>query len=639
MNNAYVPYLGNDLGAVYTKEKTTFRVWTPTATCVQLYLYNNGNGDLPYEIIEMEPDKDGTWFYEKTGDINKMYYTYVVTADGVSRESNDPYAKACGVNGLRSQVLDMSETNPEGFLEDKGPVVEKETDIIVYEISVADTTADESCHATYPGKYLGLTETGLTNAKGMATGLDHIKELGVTHVQIMPSYDFGSIDESRLEIPQYNWGYDPVNYNVPEGSYSTDPFHGEVRVKEFKQMVQSFHKHGLGVIMDVVYNHTFNIEDNCFQKCVPDYYYRKTKTGYSDASACGNEVASEKPMTRKYIVDSLIHWVKEYHIDGFRFDLMGVLDIETMQLAKEELEKIRPGIILYGEGWTGGDSTIPANERALKMNVTKMNGIGAFSDDIRDAIKGHVFNLDEKGFVQGAPNMENDIRFAVTAGCKHSGVDYDAYTYSEDIWAKHPVDVVNYVSCHDNLTLWDKLWMSAPEATDKERLAMNRLAAAVIFTSQGITFFLSGEEFARTKPVEGTDEVSENSYNLSLYTNSMKYDRLTEYKDLYEYYKNFIRLRKDHDLFRLATTEDVQKALTFVEGLPANVVAFTLENEKETIFVAYNANKTKVSLELPKSGDWTVYVDNDKVSAQGIREVSDKKIEVSAISCIVAIQK
>lgn len=642
MENRYTPYFGNDLGAVYTKEKTAFRLWAPTAEHVTICFYKSGDNGEAFETEEMNPAENGTWTYVKTGDLDKTYYTYLVTVDGVTRETNDPYAKACGVNGVRSMVCDLEKTNPTDFKSDKGPAVEKETDLIVCEISIADTTADESCKAKYPGKYLGLTEEGLKSKEGLSTGLDHLKELGITHVQLMPCYDFGSIDESRPDIPQYNWGYDPVNYNIPEGSYSTDPFHGEVRIREYKEMVQALHKAGLGVIMDVVYNHTFDIDGNCFQKCVPDYYYRKNEKGYSDASACGNEVASDKPMVSKFIVDSLIHWTKEYHIDGFRFDLMGVLDIETMQKAKEELEKIRPGIIFYGEGWTGGDSTLSAKKRALKMNVPKMQGIGAFSDDIRDAVKGHVFNLHEKGFVNGASGMENDIRFSITAGCKHSGVDYEKYTYSEDIWAKHPVDVVNYVSCHDNLTLWDKLAISCPDESKETRLSMNRLAASIIFTAQGIPFFLSGEEFARTKPIEGTDEVSENSYNLPLYTNSMKYGRLYEYKDLCEFYRGLIAFRKAHDLFRLKTTEEVQRALTFVEGTPANVVAYTLENDAETIFVVYNANKEAVNLELPKSGTWTVFVDNDKADAAGICKVkhaAGEKIEIGAISCYAAILK
>ncbi|MBR4026723.1 MAG: type I pullulanase, partial [Lachnospiraceae bacterium] len=499
-------------------------------------------------------------------------------------------------------------------------------------------TSDASCGAKYAGKYLGLTETGTKNKAGIATGLDHIKELGVTHVQIMPSYDFGSIDESKPDVEQYNWGYDPINYNVPEGSFSTDPFHGEVRIKEYKKMVQTFHENGLGVIMDVVYNHTYDIVNNCFQKCVPDYYYRMDGDEYSDASACGNEVASEKPMVSKFIVDSLLYWASEYHLDGFRFDLMGCLDIETMQKASDELRKINPDIIIYGEGWAGGPSTLAEEKRALKANTPKSQGVGAFSDDIRDTIKGHVFYEEEPGFVNGAQGLENDVRYSVVGATRHSGVDYEAYTYSEGPWAKNPVDIVNYVSCHDNLTLWDKLSLSSGDADETTRLSMNRLASAMVFTAQGIPFFLQGEEFARTKPIEGTDEVAENSYNLPLYTNSIKYDRLTEYKDLYEYYRGIIAFRKAHGLFRLGKTEEVQKYLTFVEDLPKNVVAFVLENEEETIFVAYNANTESVTLDLPKAGDWTICIDDDRASAEGVGTATDK-VEVKAIACIAGVLK
>lgn len=633
-------YEGNDLGAVYSREQTVFRLWAPTAEQVNICLYENGNGGKPLEVEPMAKDVCGTWIYTKSGDLHGTYYTYLVTVDGCEQESSDPYGKAAGVNGIRSMVVDLESTNPEGFAEDKGPVVENWTDIVVYELSILDTTADESCGVEYPGKYLGLTETGTKNKAGMATGLDHILETGVTHVQIMPSYDFGSIDESRPDVPQYNWGYDPINYNVPEGYFSTDPFHGEVRIKEYKQMVQSFHKHGIGVIMDVVYNHTYDVENNCFHKCVPDYYYRINEDGtYSDASACGNEVASDKPMVSKFIIDSLVYWAKEYHIDGYRFDLMGVLDIETMNKAAEELRKINPNIVIYGEGWTGGPSTIPDEERALKCNVPSLVNVGAFSDDIRDSVRGHVFYEEETGYVTGKEDMENDIRYSVVGATQHPEVDYEAYTYSEGPWAKNPVDIINYVSCHDNLTLWDKLSVSRPDAAEEELLAMNRLAATIVFTSQGIPFFLSGEEFARTKPIEGTDEVSENSYNLPIYTNKMDYDRLTQYKDLFEYYKGMIAFRKAHRGLRLATAEEVQKALHFTDGLPKNVVAFTVVTEEETLFVAYNANTEAVTIDLPSRAEWEICIDGDKASTEALRKLTeeDEQVEIQAVSALVAV--
>lgn len=637
-----VTYEGNDLGVVYEKDHTSFRLWAPTAESVELCFYANGDGGEADEVVQMEKSEGGTWFYVKEGDLHKLYYTYKVTVDGVTRESNDPYAKAAGVNGRRSMVVDLAKTNPEGFTEDKGPEVKKWTDIVVYEMSVLDTTSDESCGAKNPGKYIGLTETGLKTPEGVATGLDHILDLGVTHVQIMPAYDFGSIDESKPEVPQYNWGYDPINYNLPEGSFSTDPFHGEVRIKEFKQMVQSFHEHGLGVIMDVVYNHTYDIDNNCFQKCVPDYYYRITEDGeYSDASACGNEVASDHPMCSKFIIDSLKYWASEYHIDGYRFDLMGVLDIETMNKAAVELKKINPNIVIYGEGWTGGPSTIPDNERALKCNVPALVDVGAFSDDIRDTIRGHVFYEEEVGYISGKQNMENDIRYSVVGATQHPEVDYEEYDYSDGPWAKNPVDIVNYVSCHDNLTLWDKISVSCPEASKEEKLAMNRLAHSMVFTSQGIPFFLSGEEFARTKPIEGTDQVSENSYNMPFYTNNMRYDRLVEYIDLYNYYKGVIAFRKAHEGLRFATAEEVREHVHFVDGLPKNVVAFTVKTEEETIFVVYNSNREAVKVMLPESDNWEICIDNDKASVEALRTLTkeDATVEVKPIACLVAVAK
>ena len=637
MKKRYTYYDGNDLGAVYTKTETAFRLWAPTAERVRICFYEKGDGTETPEIREMQKNADGTWSCEKGGDLHKVYYTYLVCIDGKEQETNDPYAKAAGVNGKRSMVVDLEQTNPEGFDKDKGPVVEKETDIVVYEISVADTTADASCGAKYPGKYLGLTERGTKNRKGMATGLDHILELGITHVQIMPSYDFGSIDESKPDEEQYNWGYDPVNYNLPEGSYSTDPFHGEVRIKEYKQMVQALHQAGLGVIMDVVYNHTFDIDGNCFQKCVPDYYYRKTRNGYSDASACGNEVASEKPMVSKYIVDSLKYWALEYHIDGFRFDLMGCLDIKTMEKAVKELRKINPDIILYGEGWTAGPSILPERKRCLKNNISKFNGIGAFSDDIRDAVRGHVFYEKETGFASGKTGTENAIRYAVAGAVRHPQVDYKAYTYSKGAWAKNPADTVNYVSCHDNLTLWDKLTISRPDAGEEEKKAMNRLAASIVFTSQGIPFLLSGEEFARSKPVEGSDELSENSFNLTLYTNSLKYDRLSKYKDLYEFYRGLIAFRKAHKGFWFKTKEEVQNGIRFIDGLPKNVVAFTVAAEEELLFAAYNANPESVVIELPQCKEWKICIDGNKASDKAIRIVEDSHVEIQGISCLAAI--
>lgn len=630
-------YLFDDLGAVYSSDETGFRLWAPVADEVFLCLYKTGDGDDLIKRVRMEKSEGGTWFSLQTGDLDKTYYTYELKYGDRLIESYDPYARACGVNGLRSMVIDLAKTNPEGFSQDKGPDCAEVTDAIITEISVVDTTADKSSGVKNAGRFLGLTEEGTVSAEGMATALDHIKELGVTHVQILPSFDFASIDESS-DKEQYNWGYDPLNYNIPEGSMSSDPFHGEVRIREYKQMVKAFHDNGIGVIMDVVYNHTFNIEGNSFQKTAPDYFYRKDGDRYSDASACGNEVASERPMVRKYIIDSLCYWVSEYHIDGFRFDLMGVLDIETMNQARAALVKLKPDIILYGEGWTGGDSVMPAGQRALKVNVSKMPGYGMFSDDIRDSVKGHVFYYDQLGFADGGTGKENDICYAVTGAVKHPQVDYDRYTYTaEGAWAVRPGNSINYVSCHDNYTLWDRYEISSPEDSVDILKRKNMLSAAIVFTSQGVPFFLQGEEFGRTKPIEGSDDRAENSYNMSLYTNSVKYDRLAEFKDMNEYYKGLIRIRKNHSLFRLSTAEQVAQKLRFTDCNEPNVVAYWLMDENEQIFVAYNANREAVTLELPEEGGWTVIAQDTCADDRGIAQIKNQAV-IPQISCLIAIK-
>lgn len=630
-------YLFDDLGAVYSSDETGFRLWAPVADEVFLCLYKTGDGDDLIKRVRMEKSEGGTWFSLQTGDLDKTYYTYELKYGDRLIESYDPYARACGVNGLRSMVIDLAKTNPEGFSQDKGPDCAEVTDAIITEISVVDTTADKSSGVKNPGRFLGLTEEGTVSAEGMATALDHIKELGVTHVQILPSFDFASIDESS-DKEQYNWGYDPLNYNIPEGSMSSDPFHGEVRIREYKQMVKAFHDNGIGVIMDVVYNHTFNIEGNSFQKTAPDYFYRKDGDRYSDASACGNEVASERPMVRKYIIDSLCYWVSEYHIDGFRFDLMGVLDIETMNQARAALVKLKPDIILYGEGWTGGDSVMAADQRALKVNVSKMPGYGMFSDDIRDSVKGHVFYYDQLGFADGGTGKENDIRYAVAGAVKHPQVDYDRYTYTaEGAWAVRPGNSINYVSCHDNYTLWDRYEISSPEDSVDILKRKNMLSAAIVFTSQGVPFFLQGEEFGRTKPIEGSDDRAENSYNMPLYTNSVKYDRLAEFKDMNEYYKGLIRIRKNHSLFRLSTAEQVAQKLRFTDCNEPNVVAYRLMDENEQIFVAYNANREAVTLELPEEGGWTVIAQDTFADDRGIAQIKNQAV-IPQISCLIAIK-
>lgn len=629
-----IPYDGNDLGAVYTKKYTAFRLWAPTADAVTLCLYREGDGDCLSDTLPMKRDVQGTWTIRVDGDLRHVYYTYRLERSGKTVESQDPYSVAVGVNGQRSMVLDLKETDPENFKEDHGPVFSNRTDLVICEISVLDSTADGSSGVKYPGKYLGLAEKGTKNKEGEATGLDYLKSLGITHVQIMPMYDFASIDEAAPKKREYNWGYDPLNYNVPEGSFSTDPFHGEVRIREMKEMIAAFHREGIGVIMDVVYNHTYDL-DSCLQKCEPDYYYRMNGTRYSNASACGNEVASEQPMMRKYIVESVCYWAREYHVDGFRFDLMGVLDIDTMNEISRRLREINPYIILYGEGWTGGTSTMPEFRRAMKRNARMLDGIGMFSDDIRDMVRGHVFYNKDCGYVSGKKKMKVAVRYCAAGGVWHPQVDYASYTYAAGgTWTDTPEKVINYVSCHDNLTLWDKLQISRPDCDAGERLAMNRLAAAMVFTAQGVPFFLSGEEFARTKPVGENGEVSENSYNLPYETNVLRYDWNDEQKELQQYYRGLIAFRKAHKGLRMTDAEEIRQNILFMEMTSEQTIAFTIRQPEETLLVAYNASGRKETLLLPDDRTWTLYIDDLHAGTEPIGSVHSN-MELPATGCVV----
>ena len=442
--NDELVYDGNDLGAVYTKEKTTFRIWTPAAGKVSLNLYEQGDGDNLIETIPMTADVKGTWVCEKTGDLNGVYYTYSVQIGNKVNEVVDLYARSAGVNGNRGEILDLQATDPDGFDADVRPAFNNATDAVIYEVHIRDLSSDASSGIRNAGKFLGLTERGTKNREGLATGLDHILDLGVTHVQILPSFDYATVDETKPDTAQFNWGYDPKNYNVPEGSYSTDPYHGEVRVNEMKQMIKTLHENGIRVNMDVVYNHTYHLADSWFQKTVPDYYYRKNGNHYSDGSGCGNETASERAMMRKYIVDSVVYWATEYHIDGFRFDLMGVHDLDTMKAVRKALDQVNPDIMVYGEGWTGGESALPAAQLATKNNIYRLDRVGAFSDDIRDGIKGSVFDFLDKGFVSGKDDMEENIKFSVVVATPHSQVTLTKAGDKCTNWSGQPGQSINY---------------------------------------------------------------------------------------------------------------------------------------------------------------------------------------------------
>ena len=631
----YEVYTGNDLGAVYSPKMTRFKVWAPEAESVKLNLYKQGEGDNLIDQHIMKKSANGTYVFEKQGDCNGIYYTYTVVNHGEEQEAVDPYTKAAGVNGQRGMVINLAKTNPQGFELDGYRNPEHITDAIIYEGSVRDFTMDESSGVFHNGKFLGLTEANTTNHFGEATALDYISGLGVTHVQILPAFDFETVDEKNQKA-QYNWGYDPDNYNVPEGSYAVSPYDGAVRIQEMKQMVLALHSRGIGVIMDVVFNHTYRRDDSNLQKIVPGYYYRSDETGYTNGSGCGNEVASDRPMVQKLIVDSLIYWAKEYHIDGFRFDLMGVLDIDTMNVIAERLKEIRPDIYLYGEGWNGGPSSLAEEKRAFKASAKKMPGIGMFNDDIRDTIKGSVFYDDHLGFVNGGTHLENALRYGITGAVAHPQVDYDAY--GSKPWAKEPGQSINYVSCHDNYTLWDKLSVSCPEASEEKKKAMNRLCAAIVFTSQGVPFIQAGEEFLRSKPLPEKKGFAENSYNMPDTVNSIKWDNIHEYPDMIAYYKGLMALRKAHPVFRMQSEAEMTQNLCFLLDTPENVVAYLLKGKgaddtPENILVIFNGNDEEILYNLPE-GKWKILVDDKTAGADGKKNISEKA-DVEPLSALV----
>lgn len=615
-------YDGDDLGATYTKEKTSFRVWAPTADQLYLNLYEAGNGGEAADPIIMEKDVKGTWVASVDGDLNGKYYTYTaVFGNTVNDDIVDPYARTVGVNGKRGMILDLDSTNPDGWNSDERHTYANTTDMSIYELHIRDFSSDPDCGIKNTGKYIAFTETGTTDSNGVPTGIDHLKDLGITTVHILPSYDFGSVDETKLDKPQFNWGYDPVNYNAPEGSYSTDPYHGEVRVNEYKQMVQSLHNAGIGVVMDVVYNHTYNT-NYCFNKLVPGYFYRTDSNG----SGCGNDVASERSMVSKFIVDSVAYWASEYHLDGFRFDLMGLIDTDTMNNVRAALDKIDPSICIYGEGWTMSTNISKEVSMANQSNASLTPGVGYFSDTIRDAIKGSVFEAEDPGYVNG--NLKK------AAGIKNGVLGTPS-------WSPAPTQTITYSSCHDNYTLWDKIASSNPDDSEADRIKQNLLAAAIVYTSQGVPFIQAGEEFLRTKVKEdGTFE--HNSYASPDSVNLLDYSRITDYKDVYNYYKGLISFRKAHSAFRMTTNEDVNKYLSFVEdGLDDGVIAYSIDgaanNEvAEQIFVIYNPNREATNVTLP-DGDWDVYVSGNQAGTT-VLSTAKGEVSVEPISATVLVK-
>lgn len=638
----YPVYTGEDLGLTYTAAKSTFKLWAPTASDARILLYEAGEGGQPITTEAMKFAGDGVWKATFNEDLKGKFYAFQVQIEGKwSAEVPDPYVKAVGVNGNRGMVIDLDETDPEGWENDQRPPLNNPTDVIIYELHVRDLSSDPNSGIKNAGKFLGLTELGTKSAEGEMTGLDHIKDLGVTHIHLLPSFDYKSIDESIKNNPKFNWGYDPQNFNVPEGSYSTDPYDGNVRIREFKEMVKTLHENGLRVVMDVVYNHTYQTEQSLFEQLVPGYYFRKNADGtFSNASGTGNETASERAMFRKYMIESVKYWVNEYHVDGFRFDLMAIHDHETMNQISAELHKIDPTIIIYGEGWTAGDSPLPEEQRSLKKYVSKLNNIAVFSDDIRDAAKGYVFEHTDKGFISGKPNLEESLKFGIVASTKHPQVLYDSVRYSQAPWATEPYQTITYVEAHDNHTLWDRLSISAPTASEADRIKMHKLSTAIVLTSQGISFLHAGQEFLRTK------QGDENSFESPDSINKLDWARKAQYKEAYNYVKQLVELRKNHPAFRMMKTEDITKNLKFLEFKnPTNIVGYTISNNANgdswnEIIVFFNGNNFQRELYLP-DGEWTQVLDGEQVNEAGIRKMKggeDNPIQIPAISAMILVK-
>ena len=636
----YPTYDGNDLGYQYSPSKTSFKLWAPNAFSARILLYDEDIEGIIKRTYSMNETENGVWGITINEDLEEKFFTFQVKHEwGWGKEAADPYSVACGRNGKRTQIIDLYKTNPEGWENDKRPSLAQPNDIVIYELHVRDMSIAQNSGIQNKGKFLGLTELGTTSPEGLATGIDHIKELGVTHVHLLPSYDFLSIDETKPEAERnYNWGYDPHLYNVPEGSYATDPVDGKVRIKEFKQMVKAFHDAGIRVVLDVVYNHTGSTNRSVFDRLVPNYYFRynKEENRRSNASGCGNETASEREMMRNFILNSVKYWAEEYHLDGFRFDLMGIHDIETMNLVSKTLDKIDPSIFVYGEGWSAGESTLPEEKRALKANVTQLDKIAAFSDDIRDGLKGHVFTAEAKAFISGEPDLEESVKFGIVAATEHPQIDYEKVNYSKAPWANQPAQCINYVSCHDNHTLYDRLTNSRPKATEEEKAKMGRLALGTVLTSQGVPFLHAGSEFLRTKKGE------ENSFESPDDINQMDWSRKKQHLQTVEFVKGLIKIRKEHPAFRMSSQQDISKNLKFTE-VNKNYICYTINAEAvgdswKKIAVVLNGNGYGQKVKLP-NGIWKVIVKDGLVDVNGLEAFSKGRINIEGNDIMVLVQE
>ena len=633
----YPVYEGNDLEVVYSPLHTKFRLWSPAAKEAKLNLYHEGLGGEPFDVVKLKYDIDGTWVATVDGDLKGKFYTFqIFQQDRWWDETPGIWAKAVGVNGNRGAIIDMSETNPSGWEDVKRPAMKNFTDAVLYELHVRDFSTSEQSGMQYKGKFLAFTEMGTVNAEGKKTGVEHLKELGITHVQLLPIYDYASVEETKLDENQYNWGYDPKNYNVPEGGYSTDPYNPTARIIELKKAIQSLKNNGIRVIMDVVYNHTFWGVQSHLNLTAPGYFYRFKEDGsWSNASGCGNETASERAMVRKYIIESCKYWVNEYKVDGFRFDLMGIHDIETLNLLRAELDKIDPSITIHGEGWTAEwDFPLPFEKRAIKQHAKQLNNIAVFSDDIRDGIRGTWDNNKVPGFMAGVHGYEESIKFGVVGATQHNQLNYDSVKYAKAPYANHPTQVINYVSCHDDLCLHDKIIYSAPEgASDKEKHRFNKLAQTIVFTAQGVPFMYAGEELKRDK------QRVHNTYQSPDSINQIDWTFKTTNYDIFEYYRNLISLRKQHPAFRMPTQEMVQKHLRFINVKEPALVAYTIDDYANgdswrRILVIYNGNRYAINMAIPVE-NWVVVANGEEINLNGIFKHNKQEITVPASSALI----
>ena len=652
--NDYPVKAGSVREVTYTPTQTLFSLWSPNADSVRLSLYESAESVEPLSTQWLKRKKDGSWQGAVKGDLKGRFYTFLVFDPANTYEQEETpgiFAVAVGVNGRRGAIVDMRDTDPEGWSTDCRPAMERQADAVIYELHHRDYSIHPSSGVTNRGKFLALTEHGTLTPEGLPTGIDHLRELGVTHVQLLPSYDYGSIDETRLADNRYNWGYDPVNYNVPEGGYSTDPYDPVCRIREFKQMIQALHEAGIRVILDVVYNHTYDVAHANFTQTAPGYFYRTREDGsLGNASGCGNETASERPMMRKFMLESVRWWVEEYHLDGFRFDLMAIHDIETMNAIRAMLDEIDPTILLYGEGWAAETPQLDEALRPIKANCLQMSGIGAFSDEMRDALRGPFYDDHQGAFLAGLPGCEQSIRFGIVGGIDHPGVDLSKVNYSNQAWALQPTQLIAYVSCHDDMMLTDRLRASVRPLRgkvidDDELMRLDMLAQTVVLTSQGLPFIWNGEELMRDK--KGVH----NSYCSPDSINAIDWSLKARNKALCDYYAGLIALRKAHPAFRLGDAELVREHLEFIDVkmdnaahdgelvTPDCVVAFRLKNNAggdcwEDIVVLFNANRQPVEVTLPTDATYTAVVMNGKVNPDGLTTFTGK-VRVPAQSAMI----